>query len=83
MQLDWAEGQSITRIVLHDIPDREINVTEGVLTFSDGSSISVSQLPVDGKPLTVPVSKNGITWVRFTINDVSGTAAGLSELEVF
>lgn len=83
VQLDWAEGQSITRIVLHDIPDREINVTEGVLTFSDGSSISVSQLPVDGKPLTVPVSKDGITWVRFTINDVSGTAAGLSELEVF
>lgn len=83
VQLDWAEGQSITKIVLHDIPDSNINVTEGVLTFSDGSSISVPQLPADGKPLTVPVSKDGITWVRFTIGDVSGTAAGLSEMEVF
>ena len=45
------------------------------MTFLTGKSMS--------KPLTVPVSKNGITWVRFTINDVSGTAAGLSELEVF
>ncbi len=83
VQLDWAEGQNITKIVLHDIPGGDINVTEGVLTFSDGSSISVSQLPADGKPLAIPVSKEGITWIRFTIDNVSGTNAGLSELEVF
>ena len=82
VQLDWAEGQDISKIVLRDIPSQAVNVTGAVLTFSDGSSIPVPQLPDDGKPFTVPVGKQNITWVRFTIESVSGTAAGLAELEV-
>lgn len=82
VQLDWAEGQDISKIVLRDIPGQAVNVTGAVLTFSDGSSIPVPQLPDDGKPFTVPVGKQNITWVRFTIESVSGTAAGLAELEV-
>lgn len=83
IQMTWDEGQNISQIVLHGCPDGDNTVTQGTLSFSDGTSIAVGQLPADGKPLSVDVECTGVTWVRFTISGVSGTSAGLSEMEVF
>ena len=82
-QLNWDNGQDIARIVLHGCPNNENTVTQGTLTFSDGSNITVGQLPTNGKPLSVDVNCCDITWVRFTATEVSGTNVGLSEMEVF
>lgn len=83
VQLTWAGPQPITRVVLHDRPDGTENVTAGTLTFSDGSSLPVGVLPTGGAGLTVVFAQKNVTWVRFTVTAATGTAAGLSELEVY
>jgi hypothetical protein len=57
-------------------------VLAGTLSFSDGTSIAVGALPPDGKLLPVTFAPKTVTWVRFTINQAQGTAAGLSEIQV-
>ena len=54
----------------------------GTLSFSDGTSIAVGALPADGKLLPVTFAPKTVTWVRFTIDQAQGTAAGLSEIQV-
>lgn len=82
-QLTWSTPQGLTKVVLHDRPDASENITSGTLTFSDGSSLSVGALPVSGAPLAVAFAEKTVTWVRFTVNSASGTAAGLAEFEAF
>ena len=83
VQLAWPTAQQVTRMVLHDRPDATENVTGGTLTFSDGSSLSVGGLPTNGVGLPVSFPAKTLTWVRFTVNSATGTAAGLAELEVY
>ena len=54
----------------------------GTLSFSDGTSIAVGALPADGKLLPVTFAPKTVTWVRFTVDQAQGTAAGLSEIQV-
>ena len=82
-QLSWTTSQSVTRIVIHDRPDASENISAGTLTFSDGSSQAVSALPTNGVGLTVSFPTKNVTWIRFTVNTATGTAAGLAELEVY
>lgn len=83
IQMNWSEGQDISQIVLHGCPANDSTITQGTLSFSDGTSITVGELPANGKPLSVDVSCTNVTWVRFTVSEASGTNAGLSEMEVF
>src|SRR5262249_35779593 len=83
VQLNWTSTQAVTRIVLHDRPDTNENITSGTLTFSDGSTIGVGALPTNGNTFTVNFAQKNITWVRFTVNGASGTATGLAEMEVY
>lgn len=82
-QLTWPTSQAITRIVLHDRPDQNENITGGTLTFSDGSSIPVGALPTNGVGLPITFALKNVTWVRFTIASATGTRAGLAEFEVY
>ncbi len=83
VQMNWDEGQDITKIVLHDCPNTENNVTSGTLSFSNGVTIPVSALPANGRGLTISADLSGITWVRFTIDGFEGESAGLSEMEIY
>ena len=59
------------------------NIVSGVLSFSDGSSVAVGALPPGGVGLTVSFPVKNITWLRFTVTAAIGSAAGLSEMEVY
>ena len=83
VQLTWTSGQAISKIVLHDAPSGNGNITGGTLLFSDGTSIPVGELDSDGKSLVVSVDLDSITWVKFVISSVEGTDIGLSEIEVY
>ena len=83
VKLSWDDEQTISKIVLRDNPEQNANVVTGTLTFSDGTTVDVSDLPIDGKALTIDVSLTGITWVKFTVTETTGETAGLAELEVF
>lgn len=81
IQLDWEEGQNISEVVLHGIPN-DGEVLSGTLLFSDGTVVPVGALPINGAEYTVKISLDNITWIRFTIEEFSGVA-GIAEVEVF
>jgi len=82
LQLDWPGSVRVAHVNLHDRPSTSENILAGTLAFSDGSSVTVGALPVDGRPLTVTFTPRDVTWVRFTVESAQGTAAGLSEFQV-
>jgi LmbE family N-acetylglucosaminyl deacetylase len=81
--LTWSSPVSVSEVVLYDRPNLTDNVTSGTLTFSDGSSISVGQLPNDGTGYPVTFAAKTITWVKFTVDTAVGQNIGLSEFQVF
>jgi LmbE family N-acetylglucosaminyl deacetylase len=81
IELAWPAPVSLAQVNLHDRPLGGENVLAGSLWFSDGSSIAVGALPPDGKALPVTFAPKTVTWVRFTIEQSEGTAAGLSEIQ--
>lgn len=83
IQLTWDSVKTINKIVLYDRPVLKEHTAGGTLKFSDGSKISVFQIPNDGsaKAVTFPAKK--VKWVRFTVTDGEGKNLGLSEIEVF
>jgi LmbE family N-acetylglucosaminyl deacetylase len=82
IQLDWSAPASVSQVNLHDRPLGSENVLAGTLSFSDGTSIAVGALPADGKLLPVTFAPKTVTWVRFTIDQAQGGAAGLAEIQV-
>ncbi|MET9018552.1 glycoside hydrolase domain-containing protein [Actinopolymorpha sp. NPDC004070] len=82
VQLDWERPVRADRIVLYDRPGDD-NANAGTLTFSDGSSIPVSGLPVGGGPKTVTFGQKTFTWVRFHVQGGTGLNPGMSEIEVY
>ena len=89
MQLDWSTPQTVNKIKLYDRPNvTHDHIKGGTLTFSDGSSVTVGELPdgvVNGAPdpLEVTFDAKTITWVRFTVDSFTGHNAGLTEFEVW
>lgn len=82
IQLDWPSAVRVSRVNLWDRPSLAENVLGGTLTFSDGSSVAVGALPARGNVLPVTFSPREVTWVRFSVTQAEGTAAGLAEIEV-
>ena len=86
LRLTWENPERISRVWLFDRPDLKDQVTSGMLVFSDGSTIKVSELPNDAtscKEITFP--EKTVTWLAFIITGVSPstTNAGLAEIAVF
>ncbi|RFU87131.1 hypothetical protein DY218_08495 [Streptomyces triticagri] len=80
VQLDWPEKVKADRIVLTDRKTRD-NAGSGVLTFSDGSEVTVDDLPAKG-PKTVKFPMKSFDWVRFRATDGTGPNTGLGEFQV-
>ena len=53
IQLSWDQSRSINKVVIYDRPDVESWIAGGTLSFSDGSEISVTQIPNDGTPKVI------------------------------
>ena len=83
--LNWASAQTIDRVVLYDRPNTNDNVTGGVLTFSDGTTVPVPALTDDGTATVVTFPARATTSLQFTVNAVSPSTrnVGLAEIEAF
>ncbi len=86
IRLIWEKPEKISKVWLFDNPDPKDQITSGMLVFSDGSTISVSELPDDarsGKEVKFP--EKDVTWLAFIVTGVSPTttSAGLAEIAVF
>lgn len=82
VEYTWDEPQKISRIIIHDTAKYETWTKAGVLNFSDGSEIQVTDIKNTGYPTDIIFDEKTVTSVRFTITDYEGTA-GLSEMQVF
>ncbi|WP_314584846.1 carbohydrate-binding protein [Paenibacillus terrigena] len=82
IQLDWSSSQTINKIFLYDRPNLSDWSQGGILTFSDGSTVKVTDLPNDGTAKEVSFADKKVTWVRFQVTDSTGNN-GLSEFQVY
>ena len=82
IRLEWSSRVTVDKIKLSNRPIASSHITEGNLTFSDGSSIRVKDLKNDGTLKTIKFPKKHITWVKFRATQATGTNNGLSEIEV-
>ena len=86
IRLNWNQPEKVSRVWLFDRPGLKDQVTSGMLVFSDGSTISVGELPNDARSCReVSFPEKTVTWVAFFVNTVSETTsnAGLAEFAVF
>lgn len=82
VQYDWTQEHIIDRVVIHDSASLEDNIIKGVLSFSDGSELEVTDIPASGKTRIVDFPERSVNWVRFTLKEFEGEAA-VSEIQVF
>jgi hypothetical protein len=85
--LSWSSPRKVARVVLFDRINANDQITSGVLTFSDGSSVAVGRVPntpEDG-PYVSDFAARDVTWVKFEVTGVSATTEniGLAELAVY
>lgn len=81
--LKFTTPQDIASVKLYDDYKEENQITAGVLTFSDGSTVNVGELKNNGSATTVTFpEKTGINSVSFQITAYTGTP-GLTEFEVY
>ena len=82
-QLTWDSPVTVDRVVLYDRVTPDEHLAGGTLKFSDGSSLSVTEIPNDGSPKSLEFEPKTVEWVRFEATDGNGKNIGLSEMEVF
>lgn len=86
LTLTWDTPQTIDHIALYDRPNTTDQITAGIITFSDGSTLPVGALPNDANtPLDLHFSPKTIKSLTFQVSAVRpGTQnAGLAEIAVF
>ena len=85
INLQWTEQQYVNRIVLYDRPAITDQVTAGILSFSDGSTLNVPALANEGAATIITFPPRSITSLRFDITAVSAATrnAGLAEIQAY
>lgn len=81
IRLDWGEPVQADSIVLYDRAGED-DANAGTLTFSDGTSIAVEDIPRDGTAHAVSFDMKTFDSVQFAVDGGSGPNVGLSEIEV-
>ncbi len=82
VELTWDTPVTCDQIIIHDSASLSDNTLNGTLTFDDGTSIEVNDIPKTGYPKTIDFSAKTVKKIRFTIGEYEGNA-NLSELQVF
>ncbi|WP_202896372.1 DUF7402 domain-containing protein [Actinopolymorpha pittospori] len=82
MQLDFDSPIRADRIVLYDRPGDD-DSNGGTLSFSDGSTVEVRDLPRNGGARTLTFPMKTFDRVRFQVAGGTGLNPGLSEFEVY
>lgn len=85
IQLSWKNAVEIGSILIADRPNGVDNVTRAVISFSDGSSMTVTDLDQGGRPQTITFdAPKTVNWVKVQVygTDTTGNV-GLSALECY
>lgn len=83
IELSWDRPVTVMEVTLFDLADPEDNVLGGLLTFDDGSVVTVPALPPDGSPWSVTFPPKTVRSVVFRIVRAQGLKTGLAEIMIF
>jgi hypothetical protein len=87
LRLSWDNPQIVNRVWLFDRPNTHADqVTAGIIVFSDGSTISVGELPDDASAAKeITFQPKEVTWLKFVVSSVKPETQniGLAEIAVF
>jgi LmbE family N-acetylglucosaminyl deacetylase len=83
LQLDWPASTIVNQVKLYPQPSIGEDVQAARLLFSDGTSVQVGAVPGNGAPVTVNFPARSVRSMRYVIDQATGTATGLAEMEVF
>ena len=85
IRLDWNDRQEVNKIRLWDLPETDSWILQGTFTFSDGSTEKLHAWTSNRAyaPSEISFETKSISWVKFTIDQASGSTLGLGELEVY
>lgn len=83
IRLTWSVARTINRICLYDRGNKLDNARHGTLSFSDGSTVTVKDLPADGAVKEVTFANKTTKWLQFKVTEGNGPNVGLSEFQVF
>ncbi len=84
--ITWASAQSISSVVLYDLPSETDNVISGTLAFSDGTNVTFGVLDPTGAATEVAKFNTpiNVTSVIITVKSDDGTdSVGLAEAEFY
>ncbi len=70
-------------IYLYDNCDKNQNILEGYISFSDGSRINFNELAKDGSPTKLLFKERDVSWLEIVVTKVEGNLYGLSEIELY
>ena len=85
LTMTWTEPVTVSKLVLYDRPNTSDQMTAGVITFSDGSTLAVGPLVNGGGAVEYPFAARTISSLRLDVTGVSTSTGnvGLAEFEVF
>lgn len=83
IRLEWESLTTINKLVLRDRLIAEGHLRQGMLTFSDGSNIAITDIPNDGSPKTIEFPVKDVKWINFEATGNTTSNNGLSEFEVY
>ena len=82
VQLNWMVPITVNEVVLYPRVQKNAQVGNARLFFSDGTSIPFS-FPLTGdSPLTLSFSSRMVSWIRLQVVSGNGTSLGLTEMVV-
>ena len=81
IELRWARPVRADRVVLYDRAGID-DLHGGTLSFGDGSTVEVRDVPTSGDPRAVTFAMRTFTSLRFQVEGGTGPNVGMSEFEV-
>jgi LmbE family N-acetylglucosaminyl deacetylase len=85
ISMTWASPVVIGKIVLYDRPNASDQLTAGVITFSDGSTLPIGPLSNGGQAVEYVFAPRTVTSLRLDVSQVGPATGnvGLAEFAVF
>ncbi len=83
LKITFATARHINQVILYDRPNLDDHILEGTLSFSDGTTLHIGELPNDGSARKAVFEPKTVQWVQFTVDWAGGPNTGLAEIEVY
>jgi len=78
----WGAPQVVNKVVLLDRGNLVDHARNAVLSFSDGSSVNVSDIPNNGQAKMVSFAPRSASWMNLQVANGSGANVGFAEIQV-